>query len=61
MSDNSSRAKIATALRGVEAAEQLASRELLIDASNAELLDVEDRLQHVLTRVRAEMENRGLF
>jgi hypothetical protein len=61
MSDNSNRDKITDAMRGLETVEQLASRELLIDARNAGLLDVEERLQHVLTRVRAEMENRGLF
>ncbi len=61
MSDNDNRGKITAALHSLAAVEQLTSRQVLIDAHNAELLDIEDRLQHVLTRNRAEMENRGLF
>jgi hypothetical protein len=61
VTDDESRAKIMAALRGVEAAEALATAELLLDATNAELLEVEDRLARILMQVRGEMENRGLF
>jgi hypothetical protein len=61
MTDHEIRARIMTALRGAEAAEQLTLADLLLAAGNAELLDVEERLSRVLMRVRGEMENRGLF
>jgi hypothetical protein len=62
MTENpAARSRITEALRGVEAVEALASAKLLLDAINAELLDVEDRLARVLMQVRGEMENRGLF
>jgi hypothetical protein len=62
MTENpAARSRITEALRGVEAVEALASAKLLLDATNAELLDVKDRLARVLMQVRGEMENRGLF
>jgi hypothetical protein len=54
------RARITAALHGIEAAEALSSGDLLLEASNAELLEGEERLAHILARVRAEIDNRGL-
>ena len=60
-SDQESRARITEALRGIEAAKVLASAELLLDATNTELLDIEERLVHILRHVHAEIDNRGLI
>jgi hypothetical protein len=52
--------RITAALHGIEAADALSAGDLLVEATNAELLEVEERLAHILLRVRGEIENRGL-
>jgi hypothetical protein len=54
------RARITTALRGLEAAKVLAGGDLLVQARNAELLDIENWVALILRRVQTEIDNRGL-
>ena len=54
------RARTAAALRGLEAAKVLAGGDLLVQANNAELLDIEHWVALILRRVQTEIDNRGL-